>query len=100
MTDRFAELADHYDSTDLSAQIDASEPAEPTPAAAASEPMDAFTVRLPVALLDALRTRAAAEKITTGQMIRRTLEAALSATVDDNKTIPVHKLRALIADAS
>jgi hypothetical protein len=62
--------------------------------------MDAFTVRLPTTLLDALRQRAAAENITTGQMIRRTLETALSATIDDDKTIPVHKIRALIADAS
>jgi predicted DNA binding CopG/RHH family protein len=99
MTDRPADLAHHYDTTDLSAQIDASEPATPT-VTGTTEPMDAFTVRLPVTLLDALRKRAAAEHITTGQMIRRTLETALSSTVDDDKTIPVHKLRALIADAS
>lgn len=92
-------LAEHYDTTDLSVQIEASEPAT-REAAPTVEPMDAFTVRLPVVLLDALRARASAENVTTGQMIRRTLEAALSATVDDDKTIPVHKLRALIADAS
>jgi predicted DNA binding CopG/RHH family protein len=100
MTDRLADLAHHYDTTDLCEQIEASEPATPTAAAAGTEPMDAFTVRLPSTILDALRQRAAAEKITTGQMIRRTLEAALSATIDDDKTIPVHKIRALIADAS
>lgn len=99
MTDRLADLAHHYDTTDLSTEIDASEPTTRATTAAA-EPMDAFTVRLPVSLLGALRERAAAENITTGQMIRRTLETALSATVDDDKTIPVHKLRALIADAS
>ncbi|MGV0624590.1 hypothetical protein [Mycolicibacter minnesotensis] len=92
-------LAEHYDTTDLSAQIEASEPAN-REAAPTGEAMDAFTVRLPVALLDALRARAVTENVTTGQIIRRTLEAALSATVDDDKTIPVHKLRALIADAS
>lgn len=98
MTDRLSDLARHYDTTDLSAQIDAAEPATPT--AATAEPMDAFTVRLPVTLLAILRERAAAANITTGQMIRRTLETAVSDTVDDDKTIPVHKLRALIADAS
>lgn len=101
MTDRLSDLARHYDTTDLSAQIDAAEPATPTAATAATaEPMDAFTVRLPVTLLAILRERAAAANITTGQMIRRTLETAVSDTVDDDKTIPVHKLRALIADAS
>ncbi len=100
MTDRFAELAQHYDTTDLSAHIGAAEPAVATTSSGSTEPMDAFTVRLPVSLLNALRDRAVAEHVTTGQMIRRTLEAALSVTVDDDKTIPVHKLRALIADAS
>lgn len=92
MTDR---LAHHYDTTNVSAEIEVSEPAT----SAGGEPMDAFTVRLPVAPLNTLRARASAEHVTTGQMIRRTLEAALSSTVDDDKTIPVYKLRALIADA-
>lgn len=100
MTDRLSELAHRYDTTDLSTQIKAAEPVAPTTTAATAEPMDAFTVRLPVTLLATLRERATAENITTGQMIRRTLETALSDTVDDDKTIPVHKLRALIADAS
>lgn len=101
MTDRFANLAQHYDTTDVSAQIEASEPAASTvTTATAGEPMDAFTVRLPASLLGNLRQRATSEGITTGQMIRRVLETALSAGVDDDKTIPVHKLRALIADAS
>lgn len=101
MTDNLADLARHYDTTNLSAEIEASEPAvSPPNASSGTEPMDAFTVRLPISLLGALRDRAATEHITTGQMIRRTLETALSATVDDDKTIPVHKLRALIADAS
>lgn len=77
MTDRFA-LTEHYDSTDLSEQIGGSEPTPPVEAASSSEPMEAFTVRLPVALLDVLRERAAAEGIATGQMIRRTLEGAVS----------------------
>ena len=100
MTDRFAALADHHDNDDLSAQIDASEPAPESARPTAPEPMDAFTVRLPVSLLDILRERAAAEQVTTGRMIRRTLEAAISASVDDDKAIPVHELRASIAEAS
>lgn len=97
MTDRFAELAEHYDNTDLSAQIEASEPAAPAVTAGASEPMEAFTVRLPVTLLDVLRERAAAEGIATGQMIRRTLEEAVSEIVEDDQVVPVRELRALIA---
>jgi hypothetical protein len=56
MTDRLSDLAHHYDTTDLSAQIDAAEPATPAATAAATaEPMDAFTVRLPVTPLATLR---------------------------------------------
>lgn len=99
MTTRNNELADYYADADVSAEIATSQPA-PDYSPGGAEPMDAFTVRLPVALLEALRSRAASEGVTTGQMIRRTLEAAVSAGTDDNKTIPVHKLRALIADAS
>lgn len=90
-------LAAHYDQADLSAEIVAATPTNSSSAPA--EPMDAFTVRLPTTLLDALRSRAVTENITTGQVIRRILEVAVSQDVDGDKAIPVHKLRALIADA-
>lgn len=63
------------------------------------EAMNTFTVRLPVSVLEILRSVARERKETTGAVIRRIVENAVAEHVSDDATVPVSALRALIAEA-
>lgn len=98
MSKNFKALAEYYDSGDFSAEA---RDAEPTTglvvASAATEPMDSFTIRLPVSVLESVRSIAAERNESTGSVIRRMVENAVSDHTSDDATIPVSALRELIS---
>lgn len=98
MNTNFKELAEYFDAGDFSAEAQAAQPAKrPADSTGATEPMDAFTVRLPVSVLESVRKIAAEEQETTGSIIRRMVENAVSEHTNDEAMIPVGALRKLIS---
>lgn len=98
MSTNFKELAEYFDAGDFSEEARAAEPVkEPTGTAASVEPMDAFTVRLPVSVLEAVREIATEAGQTTGSIIRQMVEDAVAERASDEATVPVRALRELIS---
>ncbi|MGP6174049.1 hypothetical protein [Corynebacterium sp. A21] len=98
MSTNFKELAEFFDAGDFSAEAKAAEPMKTAPGSGnAGEPMDAFTVRLPVSVLEAVRKIAAEEGETTGSVIRRMVESAVAEHTSDQAVVPVSALRELIS---
>ena len=63
-------LARYYDTNDFSGEAAQAVPENCAPAGAPAEPMDAFTLKLPVALLGKIRALAAEKGLSTGEMLR------------------------------
>lgn len=98
MGTNFKDLAAYFDAGDFSEEAKAAQPAKDTPGSAGSaEPMDSFTVRLPVSVLEVVRKIAAEENETTGSIIRRMVENAVAEHTSDEATVPVSALRELIS---
>lgn len=90
-------IADFYDSSDQSEVITDAALTRASPTVGV--PMEAFTVRLPITVLDHFRAQAKREGVTTGEVLRRVLQDASADQVDNDATITVRELRALIANA-
>ncbi|MBD8031307.1 ribbon-helix-helix protein, CopG family [Corynebacterium gallinarum] len=101
MNTNFQELADYYDTGDFSEEAKAAQPTtDDAGPGGPTEPMDSFTVRLPVSVLEAVRKIAAEGNDTTGSVIRRMVEGAVAEHTSDEATIPVRALRKLISLAN
>ena len=98
MGTNFKELAEFYDTGDFSDEARAAEPVKDSPGS--DEPMDSFTVRLPVSVLETVRRIAAEEHQTTGSVIRRMVENAVAGHTSDEAMVPVAALRELISLAT
>lgn len=94
MSTNFTELAEYFDAGDFSDEAKAAHVAEETTGTAGStKPRDAFTVRLPVSVLQAVRAIAAEEHEATGSIIRRMVEDTVAEHTSDEATVPVSALR-------
>ncbi|BAU97140.1 hypothetical protein N24_2878 [Corynebacterium suranareeae] len=80
MSDKLRDLAEYYDSGDFSEEAREAETStalvEPS---GASEPMDSFTVRLSISVLESVRSRAAERNESTESVIRRMIEDGVAA---------------------
>ena len=100
MTTDYERLAHYYDTNDFSHEAAESTVEEsPSRTAPVVEPMDSFTVRLPVSLLDKVRSLAAEKGLPTGAMLRNIIQNAVAGETDDDATVSVAELRRLIATA-
>ncbi|MDA3630162.1 hypothetical protein [Saccharopolyspora oryzae] len=87
------ELAQHYDNTDVSAEMDAGHwETEPAP----SDPMITTSLRLPKSLLDRVRVRAAQEDMKATAWIRVLIETTLSGSEADSIEARVRRLEAAV----
>lgn len=94
--DRLAELADHYDNTDLADHIDQATWEDPGPVV---EPMVTYALRLPKPIIDALRAAAASRGVKVSTLMREWLEERLGqAQTDPDAAIPVSAILALVAE--
>lgn len=93
-----AKLRERYDNSDTSEHIVHAEPADLGDRTGA-DAMSAFTVRLPTAVLDAVREIAREEDVATGVVLRRFIEAGVAEAVADDAVIRVRDVRRLIAGA-
>lgn len=101
MSTNFKDLAEHFDTGDFSEEAKAAHPVKDAPGSSGSaEPMDAFTVRLPVSVLESVRAIAAEDNETTGSIIRRMVESAVAEHTSDETMISVRALRELISRAN
>jgi hypothetical protein len=97
-TKKLAELAEHYDNTDLSENIEAATWEEPEQLA---EPMVTYALRLPKPVIDALRAAAADRGVKVSTLMREWLEERLAhAETHPDAAIPVSALLALVAERS
>lgn len=93
-----SKLRDLYDNTDTSDFVERAAPADFGDRSGA-DAMSAFTVRLPTAVLEAVREIAREENVATGVVLRRFIEAGIAETVADDAVIRVRDVRSLIAGA-
>lgn len=90
--DEIQELAEYYDSNDLSAEIEQAEPENDTD----NDPMITTSLRLPKSVLDRVRVEARAAGVKPTALIRRWVEEAVNSSVQqDNST---SKLTALLLE--
>lgn len=98
MGTNFKELAEYFDAGDFTTEAKKAEPVNMAAGSAdANEPMDAFTVRLPVSVLETVRAIAAQEGESTGAILRRMVESAVAEHTSDQAVVPVSALRELIS---
>lgn len=95
--DELRETREYYDETDLSEHIDRAAWEEHEPAV---EPMVTYALRLPQPVIDQLRAAALARNIRVSTLMREWLEERLAteSTGDQEATIPVSALLALVAE--
>jgi predicted HicB family RNase H-like nuclease len=91
--DNLAGIADHYDSHDVSVEMQAGEWSrhEPGPPQTA---MSGFNTRLPTAVLDDARAIARARGMATGAWIREVIEAAVARHKAGDDMVPLSVLLA------
>jgi hypothetical protein len=93
---KLGELAEYYDTTDLTEHIDQASWEEPE---AVREPMVTYALRLPKPVIDKLRVSAERRNIKVGTLMREWLEERLTLdTADSDATVPVSALLALVAE--
>lgn len=93
---KMAELANYFDNTDLSAEVEESmfdDTIDPAP-------MVGITVRLPAAVLNKVREQAVERGVKATALIREWVEASVAEQTDDNSVVKASELRKLLSRAS
>lgn len=94
--ERIRRLADYYDNTDLSENIEQAQWEEPEPV---PEPMVTYALRLPKPVIDRLRNAARDRGIKVSTLMREWLEERLTLQgQDSDASVPVSALLALVAE--
>lgn len=93
---KLAELANYFDNTDLSAEIEESTLDDTIDTA----PMVGITVRLPAAVLNKVREQAGVRGIKATALIREWVEESVAEQADDDSTVKVSELKKLLAHAT
>lgn len=96
--ERIRRLADYYDNTDLSKDIEQAQWEEPE---SVTEPMVSYALRLPKPVIDRLRDAARDRGIKVSTLMREWLEERLTLQGQDPEaSVPVSALLALVAERS
>lgn len=94
------ELREYYDNTDTADDLD-NATAEPADAPPEAERMTAFSVRMPLPLLEQVRAIAAERGVTTSIQIRELIEAGMSAERSEAEPmVPLSVLAAALEQAT
>ncbi|MGQ0778535.1 MAG: CopG family antitoxin [Pseudonocardiales bacterium] len=91
------DLAEYYDSTDLTGHIEQATWEEPEPV---TEPMVTYALRLPKPIIDQIRDAADARGVKVSALMREWLQERLILETEpgEDATIPVSALLALVAE--
>lgn len=93
-------IAEHYDATDTSTELEAAMQIEDAVRPSVDVPMATFAVRLPVEVLDRVRAMARRHGWTTSAQIRHWIEAGVAGeSGEEDRVVPVGALLDLIGRA-